>query len=374
MRFSDIPGHSETKSYLISAYRNNRIAHAQLFSGIPGSANFPLALAFATYIMCKENGVSDSCGNCENCQRMDKLIHPDVHFFYPKPTAKAGEYEKAFSESLKKWRELITQNIFPDLNDWITINGFESKNLLISKEDSKQIIKTVSMKSFEGDFKIVFIWYPEFMNLASANAILKVLEEPPNNTIYLLVTYAYESLLTTITSRTQLISVPPFQPQEIEEYLISKKDIDPARAKKVSHLVDGSISKAFQELEDLGEIAHQEFQEWMRFCYKNNFTELVKQSESFGQKSKSDQRNQLEYAISLVRESLLSTTSQKVTEGHNDAELRFIENFGSANSLENMEQINFLLSTAINNLERNANPRVTHLNLSLSFCQLFNRR
>ena len=373
MRFEDIPGHEDIKEYLISAHRNNRIAHAQLFNGIPGSANFPLALAFATYIMCKNKTDQDACGQCENCRRIDKLIHPDIHFFYPKPSAKPKDYDKAFSDSLKKWRELATQNFFPELSDWIGINGFESKNLLISKEDSKQIIKTVSMKSFEGEFKIVFIWYPEFMNPSSANAILKVLEEPPTNTIYFLVTYAYENLLTTITSRTQLISVPPFKDDEIEGYLVNKKGIPPEKARKVAHLANGSMSKAFQELESMGEIAYQEFQEWMRSCFKRNYTELVKQSEGFGQRSRSDQRNQLEYGLALVRESLRSTTAS-VAGGHNEEEMKFISNFGSANSLESMEKIHMLLSSAISNLERNANPRITYMNLSLSFCNIFRRR
>lgn len=373
MRFNDIPGHQEIKDYLISAHKNNRIAHAQLFSGIPGSANFPLAMAFATYIMCRDKAGGDACGACDNCHKMNKLIHPDLHFFYPKPSAKPKDYDKAFSDSLKKWRELVIQNIFPDLNDWININGFESKNLLISKEDSKNIIRSVSMKSFEGDFKLVFIWYPELMNPAAANAILKVLEEPPTNTIYFLVTYTYESLLTTITSRTQLISVPPFKREEIESYLINHKEIDQAIATKVSHLAGGSMSKAFQELESIGEVAYQQFQEWMRSCYKRNYSELVRQSEGFAQRSKPDQRNQLAYSISLLRESLISTTSTEKMGGHNEGEEKFIRNFGSANSLEVIEQINHLISNAMNNLERNANPRITFMDLSLKFCGLFNQ-
>ncbi len=373
MRFKDIPGHQEIKGYLISAHKNNRIAHAQLFSGIPGTANFSIALAFATYIMCRERSEGDSCGKCENCHKMNKLIHPDLHFFFPKPSAKPKDYDKAFSESLKKWRELISQNIFPDLNDWINFNGFESKNLLISKEDSKNIIKTVSMKSFEGEFKLVFIWYPELMNPAAANAILKVLEEPPTNTIYFLVTYAYESLLTTIISRTQLISVPPFKREEIETYLIAHKEVEPEMAKKVSHLANGSMSKAFQELDNIGEMAYQQFQEWMRNCFKRNYSELVKQSEGFAQKSKPDQRSQLAYSISLLRESLISTTSSERMEGHNEGEEKFIRNFGSANSLEVMERINQMLSLAMSNLERNANPRITFMDLSLKFCSLFHQ-
>lgn len=374
MRFSDIPGHNEIKSYLVSAHKNNRIAHAQLFSGIPGSANLALALAFASYIMCPHKKDGDSCGECENCQRMDKLIHPDLHFFYPKPSAKPKDYDKALSDSLKKWRELITQNSFPDLGDWISINGFESKNLLISKEDSKHIIKTVSMKSFEGDYKIVFLWYPEFMHQSAANAILKVLEEPPTNTIYFLVSSAYENLITTITSRTQLISVPPFTSEEIENYLIRKKNIEATRAKKVAHLANGSMSNAIRELENTGEIAYQEFQEWMRNCFKRDYTELAQLSESFGRRSKSDQKSHLEYGLVLTRESSLSTAEFGNIESHSDEEKDFIVKFGKANSLASMEQVHHLLSSALNDLERNANPRITYMNLSLRLCEILARR
>ncbi len=374
MKFSDIPGHQEIKKYLVSAHKNNRIAHAQLFSGVSGSANLPLALAFSNYIMCQQKEADDSCGSCPNCLRMAKLIHPDLHFFYPKPSAKPKEYDKALSDSLKKWREMVSGNFFPDLNDWITINGFESKNLLISKEDSKQIIKTVSMKSFEGGYKIVFIWYPEFMHQAAANAILKILEEPPTNTIYFLITYAYENLLTTITSRTQLISVPPFTEEEIEDYLIDIRGIEVEKARNVALLANGSMSNAFRELDQAGEIAYQEFQEWMRNCLKRNYSELVRQSEAFGQRSRSDQKSHLEYSLALVRESTRSVISGGMIDGRSPDEVKFITNFGKANTLGSMERIHFFLSEALSNLERNANPRITYLNLSLNFCNILEQR
>ena len=374
MRFQDIPGLNDIKSHLISAFENNRIAHAQLFSGIEGSGAFPLSIAFATFLLCKNKSHEDACGQCENCQRMEKFIHPDVHFFYPKPSSKSGDYDKAFSESLKKWREMVRTNLFPDLNDWIAINGFENKNILISKEDSRKIIKTVSMKSFEGDFKILFIWYPERMHPSAANAMLKVLEEPPTQTIYFMITNNYEGLLSTITSRTQLISVPPFKNEEIENILITQKNVSPEKAAKVSHLANGSMSKAYNELESVGEIAYEKFQSWMRSCHSRNYSELITQSESFAQSSKPDQKGQLEYAISLIRESVLFSSSNGAIPTRGDQEGKFIRNFGNAVSFSSLEKIAALLNETIGRLERNANPRISYMTLSIQFCDLLQRK
>ena len=180
MQFSAIPGLSELKDQLIGAFKKGKVAHAQLFSGVSGTAAFPMALAYASFLMCQNRNDNDSCGSCPNCTRIQKSIHPDVHWYFPKVSAAdRGKYEKVLAEALPLWRSFISESPYGSFDDWALSYGQENKNLQISREDSRQILKNVSMRSVEGGYKIIFIWGVEFMHPAGANALLKVLEEPP---------------------------------------------------------------------------------------------------------------------------------------------------------------------------------------------------
>ena len=375
MLFAEIPGLQEIKDSLIASYTKNHIAHAQLFNSAVGGGGLPIALAFTTYLLCQDKQDQDACGVCPSCQKMSRMVHPDVHFYYPKPAPpKPSEYEKQFAEVLKKWREFAVAKPYGDVDDWVNFNGYENKNVQISKEDSRQLIRTVSMKSFEGDFKILIIWYPEFMHPSAANGILKVLEEPPTNTIYLLVSYAYDNLLATIKSRTQIFNIPPFKEEAIKNYLIGQKDADPDLAEKVSRIAGGSLGKALYEMDNAGSIAYQKFQSWMRMCLSGSYTELIKLSDEFNQSAKPAQRNELEFAISLIREAILSkaTDGQLMTrEGEEGA---FIEKFGGFASLQALEAIYLKMSESLHHLQRNANARITFMNLSLECSQLLRRQ
>ncbi len=226
MRFSNIPGHQETKTALINAVKNHHVAHAQLFFGKEGSANLTLALAYAAYLNCETPTETDSCGSCSSCTKIDKLIHPDLHFVFPKTAKQSGDDDKNKGDVMSHWRNFIFTNPYGNSVDWAELSGSAGKQLNISKEEGKHIIKTVSMKAFEARYKILIIWLPEFMNISAANSILKVLEEPPENTIYLMVTNDYEKLLTTIISRTQLIRVPDFKEEDIERFLVETINVD----------------------------------------------------------------------------------------------------------------------------------------------------
>lgn len=371
MRFADIPGLEGLKESLVASYKNNHIAHAQLFNGPVGGGGLPMALAFATYLLCEDKGEEDSCGTCANCHKMERLIHPDVHYIFPKPSAtKATDYDKLQGESLKKWRVFAAEQPYSDIDDWVGFNGFDNKNVLISKEDSRNIIKTVSMKSFEGNFKILVIWYPEYMHPAAANGILKVLEEPPTQTIYLLVSYAYDTLLATIKSRTQIFNVPPFQEEVISGHLVAARGADAALAEKAARLATGSMGKAFYELENAGSVAYESFRTWMHMCLQGDYSGMVKNTETFVQSSKPQQRNQLEFAITLIRDAILSKAGGGGLMQRDGAEGDFISKFGGFSTLEVLEGIYQRISESLNELQRNANPRITHLNLSLQCSKL----
>lgn len=366
MQFAEIPGLEEIKKSLVASFVNNHIAHAQLFNGVEGGGALPMAMAFGTYLLCEDKQEDDSCGKCSNCQRMEKLIHPDVHYFFPKLSfSNHSESEKHHASTQKNWRKFVAETPFGGVVSWISLNGFDNKNMLITKEESRRIIKTVSMKSFEGDFKIILIWCPEYMHPAAANGILKVLEEPPTQTIYLLVSYSYETLLPTIKSRVQLFSIPPLSDENVQNYLKKNLQESDNRIKQISRMAGGSIGKAMQEMASVGDVAYQEFQNWMRLCLSRNFTSLAQLSEDFSKSAKPDQRQTLEFGLTLVRESILSKTGEETLIYRDGDERQFITKFGSAVSMDALEKVYFELSAALRKLARNANAKITFMTLSL---------
>ncbi|MBV6646589.1 MAG: DNA polymerase III subunit delta [Cyclobacteriaceae bacterium] len=369
MQFADIPGHHSLKESLVHAFENNHVAHAQLFSGMEGGAGLTLSLAYATYLLCENKGEQDACGTCPSCHKMQKLIHPDVHFFYPKPSAKSEENAK----HLALWREFVSKSPYGNLEDWVNHLGSDNKQNQISKEDARQIIKTVSMKSFEGGYKILFIWYAEKMNSSAANAILKVLEEPPEKTLYFLITYNYENLLTTILSRAQLVAIPGFSDLEVGQYL-EDQGIEAAKAEQAAKLAEGNIGEAIGHLDHAGDLAYQEFQQWMRLCFTRDFTALSKMSEEFSQSGKSRQRSLIAHAITIIRNTLIIGGGNDELAKTDGEEKEFLTKFSKALPLEKLERLYQWLNESTMQLERNANPRILHLNLSIKIVKLLAKK
>ena len=370
MQFSEIPGLHELKKQLVSAHKRGKVAHAQLFSGRPGTAVLPMALAYISYLMCENKTEEDSCGTCANCVRIKKLIHPDLHLHFPKVSAAENKYEKTLAEAIPAFREFVIESPFGDLESWTRKYGQENKNLLISRQDSRQMLKNVSMRSVEGGFKILLIWIPELMNSSSANAILKILEEPPEKTIYLLVSYSYDSLLATITSRTQLVNVPPNTTEEIKQHL-ETNGIESGKALQAAELSEGKIGLAFHLAASGDSQEYEDFQKWMLECWNRNLTGLVHRSEDFSKSGKAHQKTTLNYAISLIRNAVIHSSGQKIP-SQNEAEVTFIGKFADKLGLEKLEKVYALNNEAFIHLERNSNPRITHLNLSLDITRVLN--
>lgn len=370
MQFAQIPGLSLLKNQLVSAFQKGKVAHAQLYSGRSGTAVFPMALAYASYLMCENRTAEDSCGKCANCLRIGKLVHPDIHLHFPKVSAAESKYEKVLSDALPKFRSFVQDHPFGTLEEWAVAYGQENKNMLISREDSRQMLKSVSMRSVEGGYKVLIIWCPEQMNPNAANAILKILEEPPERTIYLLVTYSYESLLATITSRTQLVAVPPSSDDEVQKYL-QEKGVEPEKAAQAALLSEGKIGLALHYASVKEPVEHQPFQQWMLSCWNKDLTTLVKRSEMFAKSGKASQRSELSYASSLIRNALVHASGQSAP-AQSPEEQGFVSKFSDRLGYEKLERIYFLLNTAQTHLERNSNPRITHLNLSLDIVTSLN--
>jgi len=364
--FSELPGLQRIRTTLIQSVKNNHIAHAQLFLGTPGSGNLALALAYATYINCENKVEDDACGVCPSCSKYNKLIHPDLHFAFPVTTTKNVAKDPLSNLLMKEWRSFVLQNPYGDINNWTNFIGSENKQPNISVEESRNIIKSLVLKSFEAEYKVLILWLPEFMNPSAANAILKILEEPPYKTIFLLVSNNSEKLLTTILSRTQLVNVPPFTDEEICKGLINTHKVEEKQAKRLAYLADGNFNEALRLMKETEEDNHQIFRDWMRSCFKkNNLVELVNWSEQFHALGKEAQKNLITYGLNILREALIFKYHGGKLLRLQDEDLKFIEGFSKILDNEKIERISKELNKAHYHLERNANAKILFLDISL---------
>jgi DNA polymerase III subunit delta' len=366
MLFSDVVGLDELKETLIHSVKNNHIAHAQLFLGPNGSANLALALAYCNYIMCENKQDNDACGVCPGCSKNRKFIHPDLHFVFPVSTTKKVTKDPVSEMFLPDWRSFLSNNIYGDLGDWLKFFGAENKQGNISKEESRNIIRTLALKPFEAEYKVLLIWTPENLHPTAANALLKILEEPPGKTIFLLVAYDIERIIATILSRTQLVKVRHFTDKELANNLVEKFNFDQKRAEHLAYLAEGNLNEALKLDEEAEDNNESFFRDWMRVCYTKDYTKMVNVSEGFQGLSKEAQKILLQYGLSMLRECMLWQLDVKNLIKLEGDEKDFVQNFSKVLNPSQIEKISNLLNTSFYHLERNANPKILFLDLSLS--------
>lgn len=374
MQFNEIIGHDETKQTLIRAVQNNHVAHALLFDGPPGSATLALALAFAAYVNCEDRQPTDACGRCASCIKMRKLVHPDVYPVFPvasTPKLK-GNTSEAF---MPLWRDFVGQHPYRTLPEWLDFFGADNKQGNISAEEARNIVRKLSLKAYEGAYKVMIIWLPELMNVTSANALLKVLEEPPPQTLFLLATNAADKLLITILSRTQRVAVRAFTDDEVAMHLRQHLNLDEKRARQVAYLADGNLSEALQMVgdepdRDRGLDRHAWFADWMRLCYRQDLIALVKQADQFDALTKEKQKGLMDYSLSLCRDLFLWKHQATPLLRLPEEERTFIDNFAKVLEVPHLERVIDGLNEASYHIERNARAKMVMLDLSLYVSRL----
>ncbi|MCG8477257.1 MAG: DNA polymerase III subunit delta [Cytophagales bacterium] len=371
MRFADIPGNTRIKKQLVQSVRDSHVAHAQLFCGPEGSAKLALAIAYAQYINCSDKQPEDSCGTCPSCQKMSKLIHPDMHFAFPvSSTKKLTGKHVVCKNFLPEWRKFLLQNPYGNVTDWALVFGGENKALNISKEESRQIIQSLALRSYEGGYKIMLLWLPEYLHPAASNALLKILEEPAENTLFLLVSDDDEKLLSTILSRTQLIRINAFQEEDLQTLLMRLHNVRSDVAARVSMLAEGNINKALELLEEIEDDSHEMFRQWMRICYGWNFTSMVEWSEKFQKLNKVAQKSLLQYGLSIMRESLVNHFNGDKLNKAQGADREFVQRFSRVMTPDKIQQSVAYITEAHYHLERNANPKILFMDLSLNMARM----
>ena len=375
MLFASLPGLKSTKAQLIHSAKSGKIPHAQLFQGNEGALNLPLALAYTTYLHCEAKGDGDSCGTCPACSKSLKFVHPDTNFVFPYGNLegdKDKDDDRRKAERLKTWRSFLLEQPFGNLSDWINYYGGEKKQVNISKDESREIIKSLSLKAFESRYKVMIIWLPEYMHPSAANGILKILEEPPPHTVFLLVTNDPEQLLPTIVSRTQSLQVPMLSDEALDDYLLKTQTLDEGRRKRIVQLAEGNLPLALA-LMQTGEDHNQEvFAEWMRACFEKDYIKLVGLSEDFHELDKLSQRNLLHYSLAMMREVLLQLAGATEINRTKDGELKFIQDFSRSMSIAKIEKASRWLNDAGFFLERNGSAKMIFLDLSLQIAKIIN--
>jgi len=373
MFFADIPYLNALKKQLIRGVNQGHVAHAQLFLGNSGTPNLPMALAYANYINCENRGAEDACGQCDSCLKNAKFIHPDFHFSFPVAANNEvkADKSKVSNNFLKYWRSFLLNNPFGSVADWIDTLGVGNKQLNISREESRHIIRNLSLKAFLGRYKIMLIWLPEYLHPSAANALLKIIEEPADKTVFLLVSNNEGKLLKTITSRTQTVFIPAYNDIEIKDILVSKHEVDTALASHLAHLAQGDLHKAVGLIGDLTENIQQDFEQWMRECYTADYTKMVKRADVFHKWSKLQQQEWLVHAENIIREALIAGIQSKALMRIPEAHFNFVENFSKTVSIERASQMTSLLNDTAYHLERNASAKMAFLNLSIKLSQIF---
>jgi len=378
MLFKNIIGHDELKSKLINAINDNRVSHAQLFLGPEGSGKLAVAIAYARYILCSNKQNDDACGTCRSCQKINKLEHPDLHFFYPiaaNDKIKKRPLGKLF---VSEWRKLVLEKkSYISLQDWYAAIKIENKQGIINADDCNEVIRIINMKSYESEFKIIIIYMVEKLYHASAPKLLKAFEEPPEKTVFLLVAENQDLILKTILSRVQLVKIPKHKEQDVAYFLQKYYGVESQDAAIVSKIADGNLieaSRLYENAED-NQFCLEQFKTWMRLCYKKDreaMASLIQWIDEMGNKSVG--REKLKrffiFALRTSRNCLLfnsgTTELLKITTEEYD----FVSKFHPFINQRNIEDISNTFNKALFYTERNINPKILFMDLSFKMMRL----
>jgi DNA polymerase III subunit delta' len=373
MNFAQIPGQKEIIAKLIRSVKEERVSHAQLFAGPEGCGSFALALAYARYISCEGRTEDDSCGTCKSCVKYDKMIHPDLHFVFPVIKGKKAT-DPVSDNYIEEWRDFVKKSPFFTLNNWLDSIEVGNAQGMIFASEASEIIKKLSLKSFESDFKIMIIWLPEKMHQATANKLLKMIEEPPEKTLFLLVSEETDKVIPTILSRCQLVKIPSFSSQDIEKYLVMRFNINADKAADLSHVSKGNIIRAIElcENEDSSMANMDRFKSLMRFAWKRDIISLIAWSEDMASTGREAQKNFISFSLRLLRENLMLSLDQLknrlvfLTGDEADFSGKFHPSINQTNIYPLTEELNLGYS----HIEANGNAKIIFLDLALKVTRL----
>jgi DNA polymerase III subunit delta' len=382
MQFSEILGQDYIKNHLTRSADLGRIPHAQLFVGPEGCGTLPMAIAYAQYILCNnQNG--ENFGVNESCNlKFQKIAHPDLHFVYPTVTNSDVKKNPKSIDFIGDWRQFIIQNPYGGLFDWYSILGVQNKQGEIRVDDAQEVLKSLALKSYEGGYKVMIVWMADKMNIAASNKLLKLLEEPPEKTVFILISENEEDIIQTIRSRCQVLHFIGLSEQIIADTLVVRKNTEEKLAKKIAHQAQGNYNKALHLLQDDSEEFHFEqwFVVWVRAAFKAKgrpevIADLIQWSEQIAALGRETQKKFLQYCIDLFRQALLfNYETSGLVYFEPTVEKFTMDKFAPFINGNNINEIFQELSDAIYHIERNGNAKIILTDLSIKLTRLIHKK
>ncbi|SDG76084.1 DNA polymerase III subunit [Winogradskyella thalassocola] len=382
MQFSKVLGQKHIKNHLTTSVDAGRIAHAQLFVGPEGSGTLPMALAYAQYILCS-NVNGENTGGKESCNiKFKNFSHPDLHFAFPVTTSDKVKSKPVSKYYLEEWRQLLDQQPYGNLFDWYKLLGVDNKQGQIGVEEALEIVKALTLKSYEGGHKVMLIWMAEKMNTASANKLLKLIEEPPKDTIFILIAEEEEQIISTIRSRCQILHFPPLAEEAISEALVKNYHIEESVATKIAHQSNGNYNKAcdliYHDSEDI------QFEKWFVFWIRSAFKargnkaaihDLISWSEEIAKTGRETQKKFLDFCLSYFRQALLlNYKADELVYLEPKSDDFKLEKFAPFVHDSNILEISDELQDAIYHIERNGNSKIILTDLSIKLTRLLHKK
>lgn len=374
MYFRDIIGQEEAKRRLLKEAQEGRTPHARLFCGPEGTGKLPLAIAYARYLCCTNRGEDDACGRCPSCVKFDKLAHPDLHFVFP--VVKRKNKDTVSDDYMAEWREMLSKNPYTNLSLWLKEMGAENQQAQIYVKESDEIVRKLSLKSSEGGWKAVIVWLPEKMNTECGNKLLKLLEEPPEQTVFLLVSEEPDALLTTIQSRTQRFNLYGIEEGEMAQRLCSQYGLTEKDATDIAHRSGGSFVKAMEaiHLNEDNEWFFELFVSLMRLSYQRKIREMKQWAETLAAAGRERQKQFLLYAQRMIRENFVYNFGTPSLNYLNEEEQTFSGRFAPFVNERNVIGLMDELEEAQRHIEQNVNARMVFFDLALKTIVLLVRR
>ena len=382
MLFNNILGQEHLKNHLTQSVDNGRIPHAQLFVGPEGSGTLPMAIAYAQYILCSNKNGDNSTGN-EACNlKFSRFSHPDLHFAFPVTTSDKAKSHPVSSNYLEEWRQLLKEQPYGNLFDWYKLLGVDSKQGQIGVDEAQEIVKALALKAYEGGYKVMLVWMAEKMNTACANKLLKLIEEPPDKTVFILIAEDEEQIISTIRSRCQVLNFPPLAENVIKEALIKQYSLEPLVAAKIAHQANGNYNKAcdlvYHDSEDM------QFEEWFIFWIRSAFKakgnkaaihDLISWSDDISKTGRETQKQFLQFCLDFFRQALLLNYNANALVYLEPKTEKFkLENFAPFVHGNNILEISNELQDAIYHIERNGNSKIILTDLSIKLTRLLHKK
>lgn len=374
MLFSDIIGQENIQQQLIQAVQQNRLSHAMLLLAPEGAGGLSLALAFAQYMVCEHKQENDACGQCPACIKAGQYIHPDIHFSYPVIPRKPGD-KPVSTDYVAEWREFIGTHAYGNAYDWLQFIGAENKQGNITANECHDIIRKLSLKSFESTYKILVMWMPEYLG-NEGNRLLKLIEEPPANTLFILVAENQEQILATILSRVHLIKVNPLPKEVLVNALVQRANAAPAKARQVATIAMGNYREALYLLQNAEDDYHELLRTWLNSIFTGNRPAQQQWIEQIAnaKMGRENQKQFLRYFINLLEHSLRMQYLPKDMLAFSEEEMDFAAKLNKLVNMRQMEQIMQLLDNACYYIERNANARLLFHALSIRLQYIFRNK